>query len=52
MGLVRNMGLIAIDNIPVLKNCLVRYARGFGGFTPDLVCEIALETVEVKSEIK
>ena len=52
MGLVRNMGLIAIDNIPALKNCLTRYARGFGGFTPDLVCEIALETVEVKSEIK
>lgn len=42
MGLVRNMGLIALDNIPALKNILARYARGFGGFTPDLVCEIAL----------
>ncbi|BCA93827.1 2-octaprenyl-6-methoxyphenol hydroxylase [Legionella antarctica] len=46
MSLVRNMGLIAIDNIPVLKNYLARYARGFGGFTPDLVCEIALDTIK------
>lgn len=42
MSLVRNMGLIALDNIPALKNILARYARGFGGFIPDLVCEIAL----------
>lgn len=48
MGLVRNIGLVAIDNIPALKNILARYARGFGGFTPDLVCEIALSMQEIK----
>jgi 2-octaprenyl-6-methoxyphenol hydroxylase len=42
LGLARGLGLIALDNIPVLKNLLVRYARGFGGVIPDLVCEIAL----------
>jgi 2-octaprenyl-6-methoxyphenol hydroxylase len=48
MGLIRNMGLIALDNIPALKNILAHYARGFGGFTPDLVCEIALSMSEIK----
>ena len=48
MGLVRNVGMIAIDNIPVLKSILARYARGFGGFTPDLVCDIALSLPETK----
>ena len=48
VGLARNMGLIALDNIPVLKNVLARYARGFGGVTPDLVCEIALSEQELK----
>ncbi len=42
MGLVRNIGLVAFDNIPMLKNCLARYTQGFGGFIPDLVCDIAL----------
>ncbi|KTD03857.1 2-octaprenyl-6-methoxyphenyl hydroxylase [Fluoribacter gormanii] len=41
-GVARGLGLIALDNIPVLKNLLARYARGFGGVVPDLVCEIAL----------
>lgn len=48
VGLVRNLGLIAFDNIPALKNLLARYARGFGGVTPDLVCEIALSVREIK----
>jgi 2-octaprenyl-6-methoxyphenol hydroxylase len=48
MGLVRNVGMIALDNIPALKNILARYARGFGGFTPDLVCDIALNLPETK----
>jgi 2-octaprenyl-6-methoxyphenol hydroxylase len=48
MGLVRNIGLIALDNIPALKSLLARYARGFGGFIPDLVCEIALSKPEIK----
>lgn len=43
MGLARGLGLIAFDTIPALKNLLARYARGFGGVTPDLVCEIALK---------
>lgn len=42
VALARTLGLIAFDNIPALKNLLARYARGFGGITPDLVCEIAL----------
>jgi 2-octaprenyl-6-methoxyphenol hydroxylase len=43
LGLVRGLGLIALDTIPALKNILARYARGFGGIIPDLVCEIALQ---------
>ncbi|MFO8638137.1 2-octaprenyl-6-methoxyphenyl hydroxylase [Legionella pneumophila serogroup 1] len=46
MGVARNLGLLALDNIPALKNLLARYARGFGGITPDLVCEIALSAGE------
>ncbi|KTC91410.1 2-octaprenyl-6-methoxyphenyl hydroxylase [Fluoribacter dumoffii] len=42
LGIARGLGLIAFDNIPALKNLLARYARGFGGVIPDLVCEIAL----------
>jgi 2-octaprenyl-6-methoxyphenol hydroxylase len=43
-GMARSLGLIALDNIPALKNLLARYARGFGGNIPDLVCDIALNT--------
>ncbi|KGP62983.1 2-octaprenyl-6-methoxyphenyl hydroxylase [Legionella norrlandica] len=46
IGVVRNLGLIALDNIPALKNILGRYARGFGGISPDLVCEMALSRGE------
>lgn len=42
LGIARGLGLIALDNIPALKKLLARYARGFGGVIPDLVCEIAL----------
>ncbi len=41
-GVARGLGLLALDNLPVLKNLLARYAQGFGGVVPDLVCEIAL----------
>ncbi len=47
VGLARNIGLVALDNLPPLKNLLARYARGFGGFIPDLVCEIALTEREL-----
>ncbi len=48
VGLVRSAGLIAIDTLPPLKNILAHYARGFGGMTPDLVCEIGLTPQEIK----
>ncbi|MDA9271836.1 FAD-dependent monooxygenase [bacterium] len=38
----RSMGLMALDNIPLLKNVLSRYARGYAGIIPDLVCGIPL----------
>lgn len=41
MGLLRSLALVAFDNLPFLKNELVRYAGGFGGFSPDLVCGLA-----------
>ncbi len=44
MALVRSAGMIAVDNIPMLKNLLARYARGYAGITPDLVCGIALQS--------
>lgn len=40
--LARGAGLIALDNITVLKNLLARYARGFAGVIPDLVCGIPI----------
>lgn len=46
--LARNIGLIALDNLPPLKNLLAHYTRGFGGVIPDLVCEIALSQGELK----
>lgn len=46
LGVARGLGLIALDNIPALKNLLARYARGYGGIIPDLVCEIALAKQE------
>lgn len=43
VGLARNVGLVAVDNLTFLKNSLARYARGFGGIVPDLVCGIPLQ---------
>ena len=42
IAIARSAGLIAFDNLPLLKNLLARYARGFAGITPDLVCGIPL----------
>ncbi|CEK09183.1 2-octaprenyl-6-methoxyphenyl hydroxylase [Legionella hackeliae] len=47
LSLARNLGLIAVDNLPFLKRSLAYYARGFAGITPDLVCGIELDTGEV-----
>jgi 2-octaprenyl-6-methoxyphenol hydroxylase len=46
--LARNLGLVVLDNIPALKRILARYTCGFGGVIPDLACEIALNSREVK----
>lgn len=43
IALARSVGLVALDNSAFLKDLLARYARGFGGCIPDLVCEIALK---------
>lgn len=42
-GSFRGLSLLALDNMPLLKNTMVRYASGYGGVIPDLVCEIPLE---------
>lgn len=46
ISLVRHLGLIAVDNVQFLKQCLTHYTRGFAGITPDLVCGITLEKRE------
>lgn len=43
IGLARDLGLILLDNSAFLKNCLSRYAQGYSGIIPDLVCQIALD---------
>ncbi|MCA0402443.1 MAG: FAD-dependent monooxygenase [Proteobacteria bacterium] len=43
LPLARNLGLMAMDNIPYLQNELKRRARGFAGHVPDLVCGIKLK---------
>lgn len=48
VALARSIGLVALDNSTVLKNLLAKYARGFGGSIPDLVCEIALRPRNIK----
>jgi len=42
MAIARRAGLLALDQIPALKAILARYARGFAGIAPDLVCGIPL----------
>lgn len=46
VGLARDLGLIAFDNSLFLKKCLARYAQGFSGVLPDLVCQIPLDVKE------
>ena len=46
LALGRSLGLVTIDNIQVLQQLLTRYARGYGGVVPDLVCGIPLEKKE------
>lgn len=36
-GFLQSFGLITIDTIPFLQKILLRHARGFSGFLPDLV---------------
>ena len=42
LAVARGAGLIALDNMSTLKNLLTRYARGYAGIIPDLVCGIPL----------
>ncbi|GGI87134.1 FAD-dependent monooxygenase [Legionella impletisoli] len=42
LSFARNVGLIALDNLPSAKRILSRYASGFAGVIPDLVCQIPL----------
>lgn len=46
VAMARRAGLLALDQIPALKAILARYARGFAGVTPDLVCGIPLTESE------
>ena len=45
LSAMRGAGLIALDNSSLLKNLLSRYARGFAGVIPDLVCGIPLRSI-------
>ena len=42
VGLARRMGLLVLDNSVFLKQIILRYAKGFGGVVPDLVCGLPL----------
>lgn len=42
IGLVRQLGLVAMEHFSPFKSVLMRYAGGFGGVLPDLVCQIPL----------
>lgn len=43
LGISRGLGLLAMDSLPSLQNLLKRYAGGYAGMIPDLVCGIALD---------
>jgi 2-octaprenyl-6-methoxyphenol hydroxylase len=43
MGLARDLGLIVLDNSTTLKKWLSRYAQGYNGVIPDLVCQIPVD---------
>lgn len=38
----RNAGMLALDNLRPFKKIFSRYARGFGGYIPDLLCADSL----------
>jgi 2-octaprenyl-6-methoxyphenol hydroxylase len=38
----RRLGLTMMDNSPLLKKMITRYASGYGGVVPDLVCGIPI----------
>lgn len=42
---LRGLGLLALDNASFTKHWLIRYASGFGGIVPDLMCGLPLESV-------
>jgi 2-octaprenyl-6-methoxyphenol hydroxylase len=42
LATARGAGLIALDNFEPVKKLLSRYASGFSGVIPDLVCQIPL----------
>ncbi len=46
VGLARRLGLMAMDNSPMLQKLLTYHARGFSGHVPDLACGIPLEQRE------
>ncbi len=41
LSVMRGLGLIALDHSTFLKRLISRYASGYGGVVPDLVCGIA-----------
>jgi len=43
LPLLRNIGLAMLDNSDFLQNILKRYAGGFGGFVPNLVCGMGFD---------
>jgi 2-octaprenyl-6-methoxyphenol hydroxylase len=45
----RGIGLMMVDNIPFLKNMLMRHASGFAGIIPDLVCGIPLQMEQLNA---
>lgn len=47
LGLMRSAGMITVDNIPLLKKLLSKYARGYSGIIPDLVCGIPLHSQDL-----
>ena len=46
LSFMRSAGLVALDNMSLLKNNVIHYARGFAGVPPDLVCGIPLKRRE------
>lgn len=46
LSYMRGLGLMALDNVSILKNILMRVTRGYVGFIPDLVCGIPLRIKE------